>query len=92
MLNLNNKIRESLSKKKLNNASVGIFCTKILENFIWKNIKIKWYAKNNILFVKTEPSFAKNEIYLQKNKALKKINEKLKLFWYKIRIKDIIIK
>lgn len=92
MQELKSQLKFSLAKKWINALCVGNFCIAIITNYFDNKFKISGNIKNWIFFLKTQPSYAKNIIFLQKNSVLEKINNSLKKLWYNIKIKDIIIK
>ena len=92
MLNLKDKLKENLAKKKIWKISIWYMCISIIENFFDKKFKIKLIEKNNILIIKPFPNYAWSEIYKNKDIIIKKINNNLKDFWINKKIKDIIIK
>lgn len=92
MFNIQEKLRERLAKNNINKLWVWEFILQIVSSKFNKKYEINWFVKNWILFIKTSFIWAKTEIFLKKKVILEEINNKLEKFWYKIAIKDIVIK
>lgn len=92
MEDLRVKIRENFAKKRLSKQSAWVLCITAIDKFLWDKIQVSWYLKNWIIFLKTQPSFGKNEVYMKKIEIINILNKKLKSFWYRLKIKDIMIK
>ncbi len=92
MLEFKKELKKSLAKKKLISLSMSSFTIKQIEYYFKWKIKVSWAHKNWILFIKVNPVFAKVEIFKYKQELIEYINKKLDNFWYKQKIKDIMIK
>lgn len=97
MIDIQKKIQSRLVQKKISNLTEWYLCNSSIKSFLQNklqctNIKINWKIKNNILFISLYPKNLSFEVFLNKNKIIKNINDNFIKYWINNYIKDIIVK
>lgn len=87
MIDIQNQLLKNLWKKNMLSQWVGSYCLEIVKNF-YETDEITGYVRHNKLFLHRW-NWDITKLFLEKQKILEKINEKLENLWTKIKITDI---
>ena len=84
-------LRKRLADKYLGNQAVGVLALKVVQDF-FSDKNLKGYVKFTTLFVLSQDSQLKIEIFRKKREILSLVNESLKKYGYVVKIREIMVK
>ena len=87
MIDIQNQLRKNLAKKNMLSQWIGSYALEIINNFFGTK-NITGYIRHNKLFLH-RGNYDMTKIFLEKQKILETINQKLENLWTKIKITDI---
>jgi len=84
-------LRKRLAQKYLGNQAIGVLTLKVVQDF-FDNKKLEWYVKFTTLFIISQDSQLKIEIFRKKKEILDLINKSLEKYGYIVKIRNIFVK